>query len=73
MCVIGFKYITIKKRRVIPASAEGKRMRAKNSYKPQTRLKLDDAEAYLRHVINGIPDHPIRWIEKRLPMNVKLQ
>ena len=31
-----------------------------------------DVEAYLRHVINVIPDHPIKRIEELLPWNVKL-
>ena len=31
-----------------------------------------NVEAYLRHVINVIPDHPIKRIEELLPWNVKL-
>jgi transposase len=36
------------------------------------KLNSLDVEAYLRHVINVIPDHPIMRIDELLPWNVKL-
>jgi transposase len=36
------------------------------------KLNSLDVEAYLRHIINVIPDHPIMRIDELLPWNVKL-
>ena len=52
---------------------QGRQKRRRHLYPdPNAKLNGLNVEAYLRHVINVIPDHPIKRIEELLPWNVKL-
>jgi transposase len=56
----------------LPASAivGGERVEVIYTLVGTTKLNGVDPEAYLRHVLERVADHPINWIYEFLPWNV---
>ncbi|MEM5432401.1 transposase domain-containing protein, partial [Cupriavidus oxalaticus] len=55
------------------ADSGGERAAAMYSLIGSCKLNGIDPEAYLRHVLANIADHPINRIDERLPWNVAAQ